>query len=208
MSHLETRNLAISPWRLFAGGLLFLGATPMAASAAITPSSSVSLEWSPNPEPDVVGYKVHFGTDSGSYSAVIDVKGATRVELPPVSLGTPYFLAVSAYNAAGDEGPLSAELTVKAEVPLPVADTSVSVGSPGQAELQWRYPRADNAPAAEKFTIYTSEDLRTWSATGDVLASEPARMDADWLYFEFPHAVDRPRMFFKVGSSNAFGEQR
>ena len=68
------------------------------------------------------------------------------------------------------------------------------------------YHPAD-VPAAEKFTVYASEDLQTWIPAGSVSASEPARSDEQWLYFEFPYvAADQPRMFFRVGASNPFGE--
>jgi fibronectin type 3 domain-containing protein len=185
--------------------LLAIAACPFMASAAVVPSAGVSLEWSANPEPDVVGYKVYFGTESQNYTAVIDVVGATKTELPAVSLGSTYYLAVSAYNAAGDESPRSAELSVTAEVPAPVADTSMSFNGPGQGQLQWRYPKT-NVPSADEFTIYASEDLKTWAPAGTVPASSPSGSDANWLYFTFPYAADKPRMFFKVGSSNAFGE--
>lgn len=185
--------------------LLAIAACPFLASAAVIPSNGVSLQWNANPEPDVVGYKVYFGTESQKYTAVINVVGSTKTELPAVSLGTTYYLSVSAYNAAGDESPRSAELKVTADVPAPVADTSMSFSGAGKGQLQWRYPKT-NVPAADKFVIYASEDLKTWSPAGSVLASSPSSSDANWHYFKFPYAADKPRMFFRVGSSNAFGE--
>jgi hypothetical protein len=189
-------------------GRLFLWAIatcPLLASAAVIPSAGVSLQWNANPEPDVVGYKVYFGTEPQDYSAVIDVVGSTKTELPAVSLGSTYYLAVSAYNAAGVESPRSAELKVTAEVPTGVVDTSMGFSGPGQGQLKWRYPKA-NAPAADKFNIYVSEDLKTWNPAGTLSAAEPSSSDANWNYFKFPYAADKPRVFFKVGSSNAFGE--
>lgn len=185
--------------------LLAIAICPFVASAAVTPSSSVSLEWNANPESDVAGYKVYFGTESQNYTAVINVVGATKTELPAVSLGSTYYLAVSAYNAAGAESPRSAELKVTAEVPTGVVDTSMSFSAPGQGQLQWRYPKS-NVPGADKFTVYASEDLQTWNPAGTVSATDSTSSDGDWLYFNFPYAADKPQMFFKVGSSNAFGE--
>jgi len=188
--------------------LLAIAICPFVASSAVIPSTSVSLQWNANPEPDVVGYKVYFGTESQNYTAVIDVAGSTKTELPSVSLGSTYYLAVSAYNAAGIESPRSAELKVTAEVPTAVANTTMSFSTPGQggqAELQWRYPKS-NVPAADKFTIYASEDLETWSPAGTVSAADSVNSDSEWLYFKFPYTADKPRMFFKVGSANAFGE--
>jgi hypothetical protein len=185
--------------------LLAIALCPFVTSAAVIPSTSVSLQWNANPEPDVVGYKVYFGTESQNYTAVINVAGATKTELPAVSLGSTYYLAVSAYNAAGEESPRSAELKVTAEVPAAAADTSMSFSAPGQGQIQWRYPKS-NVPAADKFTVYASEDLQTWRPAGTVSAVDSASSDSDWLYFNFPYAADKPRMFFKVGSANAFGE--
>jgi hypothetical protein len=185
--------------------LLAIAASPFVASAAVIPSAGVSLQWNANPEPDVVGYKVYFGTEPQKYSAVINVVGATQTELPAVSLGSTYYLAVSAYNAAGEESPRSAELRVTAEVPVAVVGTSMGFSAPGQGQIQWRYPKS-GAPAADKFNIYASEDLKTWTPAGSVPSSGSSNSDANWSYFKFPYAVDKPRMFFKVGSANAFGE--
>ena len=135
----------------------------------------------------------------------LDVPGTTKVLLPPVNLGTTYYLAVSAYNSAGEEGPRSAELVVTAAVPEPAASTSMSFSAPGQGQLQWRYPKSNGA-TAESFTVYASEDLVTWSPAGTVSAASPSSSDDEWLYFSFPYEAGKPRMFFRVGASNAFGE--
>ena len=186
---------------------LAIAVSPFAASAAVIPSDGPSLEWNANPESDVVGYKVYVGTESKNYTSVTDVAGTTKMRLPSVSLGTTFYLAVSAYNTKGEESPRSAELMVIADVPAPAADTSMSFSAPGQGQLQWRYPKADVA-AADKFTIYSSEDLKSWKSAGTVDASASSSSDANWLYFKFPYATNDGRMFFKVGSSNAFGEVR
>ncbi|RYD85310.1 MAG: hypothetical protein EOP84_02945 [Verrucomicrobiaceae bacterium] len=181
-------------------------ASPFVASAAVIPSNGASLEWNANPEPDVVGYKVYLGTESQNYTSVIDVAATTKLQLPTVNLGTTtFYLAVSAYNAKGEESPRSAELKVIADVPAPAADTSMSFSAPGQGQLQWRYPKSD-VPAADKFTIYASEDLKTWKSAGSVAASASSTSDANWLYYKFPYSAGKGRMFFKVGGSNAFGE--
>ena len=184
---------------------LAIAAAPFTVSAAVIPSNGASLEWNANPESDVVGYKVYLGTESNSYTSVIDVAGTTKMQLPQVSLGTTFYLAVSAYNAKGEESPRSAELKVIADVPAPAADTSMSFSAPGQGQLQWRYPKA-NVATADKFTVYASEDLKTWRSAGTVAAAAPSNSDANWLYFKFPYAAEQKRMFFRVGSSNAFGE--
>jgi hypothetical protein len=174
-------------------------------AAAVVPSSAVTLRWDANPEADIAGYKVHVGTESGVHPLVIDAGGATAAVLPPVSLGTTYFLAVSAYNSAGVEGPKSEELEVTAAVPAPPGSLTLDLSAPGEMRLRWTHPEA--GVAAERFTIYASEDLENWEPVGTVAPDMEPR---DGLrHFEFPWAVaDRPRQFFRVGASNAFGESR
>lgn len=180
---------------------------PLATQAAVTPSDGASLAWSPNPESDVVGYHVYVGAASGSYDTIIDVVGETQAALPQVSLGTTLYLAVSAYNAAGLESPLSSELVVTVDVPKPVAAPSFTMSSAGQGKLRWKYPK-NATTQADRFTVYASEDLVNWSPASEVLGSEPVSSDAEWLYFEFPYVANQPRMFFQLGASNAFGEIR
>lgn len=87
---------------------------PPPASAA-----SVTVNWTPPTEntdgtalTDLSGYKIHYGTESKKYTTTVTVSNpglATYViaSLPP---GT-YYFAVTAYNAAGTESPLSSEAT-------------------------------------------------------------------------------------------------
>ena len=64
-------------------------------------------------EPEVAGYKIYIGTESGTYRypgspfVTGDVTSFTISNLPD---GQTYFFAVSAYDSAGNESPLSAEV--------------------------------------------------------------------------------------------------
>lgn len=66
-------------------------------------------------EADIAGYKIYFGTSSGTYAAFITVTGATQYEIatvpPTLSAGTYYFV-VAAYDTAGVESAYSTEATV------------------------------------------------------------------------------------------------
>lgn len=178
-----------------------------AATAAITPSAGATLSWSPNPEPDVSEYKVYLGYQSGNYSTILNVSGTTSVTLPKEPLGTTLYIAVSAYNSAGLEGPLSAELVVVAAVPEPVAATSFAMASPGQGLIGWKYPKNASVGTGH-FTVYASEDLVNWTSVSDISIDSPDSSDAEWLYFKFPYVANKRRMFFQVGASNGFGEIR
>ncbi len=102
----------ISFWLLIAGLILVAGCTldvnpdPIAGGNA-----SVTLNWDANTEPDVKGYKLYFGLESGNYVESIDVGAATKYTVSGLQPGQTYYFALTAYNANGLESDFSAELT-------------------------------------------------------------------------------------------------
>jgi fibronectin type 3 domain-containing protein len=83
-----------------------------ASAAETAPLRSVILTWDPNPEPDIAGYRLRYGTSSGAYAQTLDVANTTTTTLTNLDRNTAYFMVVSAYNTAGLEGPPSDEATV------------------------------------------------------------------------------------------------
>src|SRR3990170_3256250 len=70
---------------------------------------------------DLSGYKLYYGTQSGSYSKTLDVGNATTYRVQSLSAGS-YYFAVTAYNSAGRESAYSTEAakTIVADVTAPV----------------------------------------------------------------------------------------
>jgi hypothetical protein len=179
---------------------------PAALHAADAPA--VSLAWNANPESNVAGYKVHFGTQSGVYTNVADVGKVTQTTLPQMVMGNTYYIAVSAYNSAGQESPRSAEFSVTAATPPPPVSTSFTMGSgstAGQGSLKWKYPKTSQT-AVDRFAVYSSEDLVNWNEAARLSTSAASSSDSQYLYFDYPYQATRPKMFFKVAPRNAFGE--
>ena len=77
-------------------------------------TGNVTLTWTANGEPDLAGYKIYVGTASGTYSSpgspfvTGKVTSYTVFNLPT---GQTYFFAISAYDSAGNESALSAEVS-------------------------------------------------------------------------------------------------
>lgn len=71
---------------------------------------SATLDWSPNVEPDLAGYRVYHGTSSGVYGPAVDVGLATTYTLNDLPAGTHYF-TVTAYDAAGNESLRATEVS-------------------------------------------------------------------------------------------------
>jgi fibronectin type 3 domain-containing protein len=71
------------------------------ASNAI--AAQATLAWDPNTESDLAGYKVHYGTASGSYTVHTDVHNVTTYTVTGLTAGQTYYFAATAYDASGNE---------------------------------------------------------------------------------------------------------
>jgi hypothetical protein len=188
--------------------LAVLSSFVLSAASHAVDAPPVSLAWNANPESNIAGYKVHFGTQSGTYSSVVDVGKTTQALLPQLTMGSTYYVAVSAYNADGLESPRSAEFSVTAATPPPPVGTSFAMGSgstAGQGSLKWKYPKSSQT-SVDRFAVYSSEDLVNWTEAARLATSAATSSDSQYLYFDYPYQATRPKMFFKVLPRNAFGE--
>jgi hypothetical protein len=93
------------------------------ALAIIASAQSASFAWNANtvttdPATNATGYKLHWGTQSGTYTSVLDAGNNTTATVSGLAAGT-YFFAVKAYNAAGSESVASNELVLVVPTPTP-----------------------------------------------------------------------------------------
>ncbi len=82
-----------------------------------TPTPSVSLAWNVNaatsdPNTNTVGYRLHTGFSSGTYTQTTDVGNTAIMTVPMPKSGCTYFFVVTAYNTAGTDSPVSNEVSV------------------------------------------------------------------------------------------------
>jgi hypothetical protein len=70
---------------------------------------SLYLEWNPNGESDLAGYKVYYGTASGSYGNPIVVGNVTTYELTGLDAGVRYYVSITAYDTSDNESEKSDE---------------------------------------------------------------------------------------------------
>ncbi len=66
------------------------------------------VSWDANSEPDLVGYKLYYGTASRSYGTPIDVGNQTTYTINDLGPGT-YYFAATAYDTSGNESGFSNE---------------------------------------------------------------------------------------------------
>lgn len=82
----------------------------LVALSAPAMAADVTLQWDPNSETDLAGYKIYYGTASGVYGPPIVVGVQTTFTVAGLPPGT-YFFAVTAYNASGLESGYSNEVS-------------------------------------------------------------------------------------------------
>lgn len=161
-------------WGLFLVSLLML-------NAPVFGESGVTLEWDANVEPDVVGYKLHYGTASGVYFTSVDAGNATTAEVPGLIANFTYYFAVTAYNTEGLESPPSNEVVFTMPMPSNFSfeytpRTQVPANSTGEIDFKLMAPVAANGRFSFKVTgsprsavaIYASCDLLSWDLLGVV----------------------------------------
>ncbi|RMD98287.1 MAG: T9SS C-terminal target domain-containing protein [Calditrichaeota bacterium] len=73
--------------------------------------SSVILSWNPNSEPDLMGYRIYYGTAPRTYDKVLNVGKVTRYEIRQFDHEGRYFFAVTAYDSSGNESDFSEEVS-------------------------------------------------------------------------------------------------
>ncbi len=81
--------------------IIFTALLGVAWSAKST--ETVTLRWDQNPESDIAGYRLHYGTASGNYNETLEVGNMTTVTVSALADTTTYFFVVTAYNTAGLE---------------------------------------------------------------------------------------------------------
>jgi hypothetical protein len=76
-----------------------------------TMTAQASLAWDPSPDSTVTGYKLHYGTESGSYTESVDVGNTTSYTLDGLQPNTDYYFAATAYDDQGAESDYSNEIS-------------------------------------------------------------------------------------------------
>ena len=143
----------------------------------ITSAQAVTLAWDPSPDPEVAGYAVYYGTNSGHYSTRIDVGAQTNacINIPPT--GTTYFFAATAYTSDGVESLPSNKVAFAAPPPIGF-QMGRTLQSP-QTALRFL------ALAGEQLSVEVSTDQQSWSLlyqlhptrTGVMEIADPASGD-------------------------------
>lgn len=143
----------------------FFAALPGTAQAA----QSVFLLWNANPAPDIVGYRVHYGTSSGNYSQSNDVGNVTGTTISNLNAGQTYYFAVTDYDTSGLESLPSNEVAYSVPSPTPTP-TPAPAPAPTPTPAPARSPTPTPAPSP---TPTPTPDLGSTAPSGGTPTPNP-----------------------------------
>ena len=131
-------------------------------------AETATVSWDANTESDLSGYKIYYGTSSGSYDDVVDVGNTTSFSINNLVDGTTYFFVVTAFDFSGNESGFSNEVSFTPTQGTPPQITGVSVGDDTKLDVLFSEP-LDKASA---------ENPANYSINGGVQVLTAA-LDAD-----------------------------
>jgi hypothetical protein len=148
--------------------LLFIILSMLVPSAH---AADVTVAWDPNPEPDVVGYKIYYGTSPGSYTASVNAGDITSLAISGLQAGLTYYFAAVAYDNSGNESGFSNEITYA--VPAAASADSSSSGGGGACFI-----------ATAAFGNYGAPEVILLRKFRDrfLMTNEPGRLFVDVYY--------------------------
>jgi hypothetical protein len=128
-------------------------------------AADVRLAWNPNSEADLAGYRIHYGTASGSYTVHVDVGNVTTTTISGLADGVRYYFAATAYDTEALESGYSNEVNWQSGEP------PVYIGATG---LRVSRVQVGSAPMADVTRTGTAEDLNSPNQTGSQTITVPA----------------------------------
>jgi len=98
---------------------------------------AVNVSWTPSPDPDVYGYAVYYGTQSGVYENYDSFFSATNGVISGLDAGTTYYFAIAPIDSFGLEPVASGEVSYTIPIPEPLVVQATAQANPPGVELTW-----------------------------------------------------------------------
>ena len=178
-------NLGILVGRRFArsgvaASLRVLGiCVALCAAASAVDAATLSLAWDASSDPNVTGYNIYWGQQSGVYTMALNVGRQNSTQVAGLLDGTTYYFVVRAYNSSGSVSPSSGEVSAhtsatgvwiptfgdfrsdgKSEMTVFRPSTGTwYVGSPAGAVLSFQWGMAGDVPVAGDYDGDGQADL-------------------------------------------------
>ncbi len=151
----DLKQRCISRFTGIAACVSVVFALVLGAGIGTAAAGSVVLAWDANTEPDVSGYKLYYGTATGTYGTPTDVGNVLTYTVLNLTDGQTYYFAVTAYDTFGNESGYSNEVvyTVPGVPEINLVGNSVSIVD------------GDTTPSTTDFTNFGSADVTAGTVT-------------------------------------------
>lgn len=155
-------------------------------------SQNVTLAWDANPETNVVGYIVHYGSVSGVYTNSVNVTGDITATVTNLQEGTTYYFTVTAYNSDGLESIPSSEISYEVPIIFHAAGPNLELTTNPQSGVaaQIRFLGSPN----QTYELQATTDLQNWTT---IWYSLP-QTTSQWLEYQDADAVNLAIRFYRV----------
>jgi RHS repeat-associated protein len=187
--------------------------TPPAAPTGLTAVAGdreISLSWTANTEPDVIGYRVYYGTSPGSHPNMLDIGNVTTATITGLTNGVAEYMVVTAYNSIG-ESDESAEVSAIPNL-NPAGQPGYTPGTDagyfvwvGTTHLRW-----SGDGQAHTFTGTITTDGAFWAVQGVNLEPDDAfTVNGDTITFSGTVTSDDDGLDFRTtGTQVTFNIQQ
>jgi hypothetical protein len=184
----------------------------------ITPNLSLmGVSWTANPESDMAGYKVYWDTDSRyPYANSVDVGNVTSYNIPGLSGGTDYYIAVTAYDSStdgmndmtdGNESWFSLEKTARLPAPPAAFDKiGPSNGAGGQSTAPTLTWETSTDATSYEYCYDTTDNnaCSTWIDNGVSTSKTLSGLSQNTTYYWHVRAVNTLGTTYSNSSETAF----
>jgi hypothetical protein len=167
-------------------------------------SYKVKLAWNASISKDVTGYRIHYGTTSGTYTTSIVLGNVTSSTVSGLAEGVTYHFAVSAFNAAGLEsgvsnevnfmpGQLALKISTTATTATDTTDAIDTTGTTDTIDTTGTTLLTVRGLIGRQYDIEASVDLNTW-----ILIDTVTLPDGGMLKFSDPDSASYPQRFYRT----------
>jgi hypothetical protein len=166
------------------GCLMLLLASPVRAG------QSVTLSWQSNPDPEVAGYDIYYGSTSHDYTNIIDAGTNSFVTISNLASGITYYFAATAYDAQNQQSEFSNEAIFTVPAML-ITNAVMSVPTGTIPAGQFRLTII--GPANQNYQIEATGDFSAWTIIGTVLTDAVGSAG-----FTDTNSADFPQRFYRT----------
>jgi PKD repeat protein len=151
-------------------------------------AGQATLAWDASNEPDVSGYRLHYGQASRNYTASIDVGSQTNYTITGLQEGKTYYFAATAISSAGESGfsneaskaiPYTAPTSnfnatpLTGTVPLTISFNDTSTGT----ITDWRWDFGNGATSTASNALFSYDLPGTYTVS--LTVTGPGGADTD-----------------------------